>query len=71
MRNLTIFITNKQPNVTGIMPKAAREELWRCFSPHPLVRLNDGRLDFNPVIIDRMVIGVGPTCRGYPWCRPR
>ena len=66
-----LLLYNRQPNVTHIMPRAAREELWPCFSAHPLLRLNDGRLNHTAVVLRKLVAGIGATCRGFPWCRPR
>lgn len=66
-----IFMYNKQPNVTTIMPKAIREELWPCFTDHPVLRMNDGSIRGKAILIKHLVAGVGPSCRGFPWCRAR
>jgi hypothetical protein len=70
-RKLQILLYNRDREVTNMMPSAIREELWPCFSQMPLLRANDRRLNHTIVLVNKMVAGVGPHCRGFPWCRAR
>lgn len=36
-----------------------------------LMLSNDVFFKNHVVIIDTLLAGIGPTCRGYPWCRPQ
>lgn len=69
--DLQLWLYNELPTIERTMVRAAREELWPCFSRSPLLRLMDGRLNHTVVLLHRLVAGVGSTCRAFPWCRLR
>ncbi|KDD72557.1 hypothetical protein H632_c3193p0, partial [Helicosporidium sp. ATCC 50920] len=69
-RDVQVLLWNQDPGVLHVMPSAARAELWPCLARGPLARMDDERLDHSALLLRRVVAGVGPTCRGFPWCRP-
>lgn len=69
--DMQLWLYNELPTIESGMVRAAKEELWPCFSKSPLLRLADGRLNHTVVLLNRFVAGVGSTCRAFPWCRPR
>lgn len=38
---------------------------------HPMRQTDDLIFKDRVVVIKTALIGVGPTCRGFPWCRPK
>eukprot|EP00887_Chlorella_sp_A99_P002489 scaffold10.g2489.t1 len=58
-------------NMLSMMPRAVREDMFPCLTKYPLLRINDGRLNHTAAVIGKTVAGIGPVCRGFPWCRPR
>ena len=36
-----------------------------------LMLSNDIFFKDHVVIVGTLLAGIGPTCRGYPWCRPQ
>ncbi|KAK9844471.1 hypothetical protein WJX74_002909 [Apatococcus lobatus] len=70
LEGLNLLFLNEDDDETTVMPRAGWE-MFGCFTKHPLRQANDPAFQGRAIIIRELVAGIGPTCRGFPWCRPR
>ena len=42
-----------------------------CWFQHPMRQTDELIFKDRVVVIKTALIGIGPTCRGFPWCRPK
>ncbi|KAK9814303.1 hypothetical protein WJX72_003660 [[Myrmecia] bisecta] len=68
LEDLHILLVHEDDGEMDIIP-AAGLEMIRCFSKHSMRLTNDPIFDNKVLVINHMMAGIGPECRGFPWCR--
>ncbi|KAL3143320.1 hypothetical protein ABBQ38_002159 [Trebouxia sp. C0009 RCD-2024] len=70
LKDFHILLANDQEEEISVMP-AASQEMFNCFCKRALMLHNDIFFKDHVVVVGTLLAGIGPTCRGYPWCRPQ
>jgi len=68
-RDIHILLPHNEDDMMAVMPTAARE-MFHCFTKHPMRQTDELFFKDRVVVIRTALFGIGPTCRGFPWCRP-
>eukprot|EP00891_Asterochloris_glomerata_P001651 jgi/Astpho2/1651/Aster-04087 len=68
LEGLHIVVTNSRTDMVQIVPAAAHE-MFGCFSKKAVMQVNDAFFEGHVVVMGTLLAGIGPTCRGYPYCR--
>lgn len=70
LKDFHILLGNQKEEEVSVMP-AAGQEMFNCFCKRALMLSNDIFFKDHVVVVGTLLAGIGPTCRGYPWCRPQ
>lgn len=70
LKDFHILLGNVREEEISMMP-AASQEMFNCFCKRALMLSSDIFFKDHVVVVGTLLAGIGPTCRGYPWCRPQ